>query len=415
MASCFVVQGFGEKTDYQQSKVFNLDASYEVIKEAVTEAGLRCYRGDELPVVGLIEQHMYEELLRAELVIADITTLNFNAAYELGVRLALRPHRTIVVAEDGINFPFDVNHVRIHTYRHMGDDLRYRDARKFKKQLVELIGAVMGNVRPDSPVYRFLDELPREGFIERAVPLEAFSVRGDSPDAGRPRGDPRSLREMIDAARAHMDAGRFGAAIAHWQRAREVSRKDDYITQQLALAVYKSELPTARDALSSARALLGELEPRQSYDPETLGLWAAVHKRLFEQSDRIADLEEALFAVERGFFLKNDHYNGINLAFLLDVKASRSEPPVRAELHAVAAHVRRRLIPVCERLLAREGEDALEGDARYWVLATMYEAHVGLALDERVRWEAQTQAASTKDWMWTTTAQQVETLEALLA
>ena len=106
--SCFVIQGFGIKNDFQQGKTFDLDASYEVIKEAVNEAGLDCFRADELWSKGIIDQKMYDALLDADVVIADLSTLNANAFFELGVRFALRPYSTIVVAESGINFPFDV-------------------------------------------------------------------------------------------------------------------------------------------------------------------------------------------------------------------------------------------------------------------------------------------------------------------
>lgn len=34
---CFVIQGFGKKQDYEQGKQFNLDASYDVIKEAIRD------------------------------------------------------------------------------------------------------------------------------------------------------------------------------------------------------------------------------------------------------------------------------------------------------------------------------------------------------------------------------------------
>ena len=45
---CFVIQGFGKKQDYEQGKQFDLDASYSVIKEAISNAGMECYRADEL-------------------------------------------------------------------------------------------------------------------------------------------------------------------------------------------------------------------------------------------------------------------------------------------------------------------------------------------------------------------------------
>jgi hypothetical protein len=56
---CFVIQGFGKKQDYEQGKQFDLDASYDIIKEAISEAGLECFRADELRTSGTVEQVMY--------------------------------------------------------------------------------------------------------------------------------------------------------------------------------------------------------------------------------------------------------------------------------------------------------------------------------------------------------------------
>ena len=96
---CFVVMGFGEKTDYQTSRVLDLDKTYKhIIKKAVQEAGLECVRADEIPHAGTIEMPMFEQLLQADLVIADLSTSNLNAAYELGVRHALKPRTTIIIA-----------------------------------------------------------------------------------------------------------------------------------------------------------------------------------------------------------------------------------------------------------------------------------------------------------------------------
>ena len=53
---------------------------------------------------------MYNQLITADVVIADLSTNNPNAFYELGVRHALRPKTTIVIAENELKPPFDVNH-----------------------------------------------------------------------------------------------------------------------------------------------------------------------------------------------------------------------------------------------------------------------------------------------------------------
>ena len=105
--------GFGKKTDFESGRTLDLDQSYRnMIKPAVEAAGLKCVRADEIVHSGLIDQPMYEQLLSADVVVTDLSTSNKNAFYELGVRHALRPYTTVVIAEDGIKaFPFDVNHV----------------------------------------------------------------------------------------------------------------------------------------------------------------------------------------------------------------------------------------------------------------------------------------------------------------
>lgn len=57
---CFVVMGFGKKTDYESGRTLDLNATYEaIIKPAVLEAGLRCVRADEVVHSGVIDLPMY--------------------------------------------------------------------------------------------------------------------------------------------------------------------------------------------------------------------------------------------------------------------------------------------------------------------------------------------------------------------
>src|SRR5262249_21110968 len=121
MPACFVVMGFGEKTDLATGRKLNLDATYtNVIKPAVTEAGYSCTRADEIRHSGMIDVPMYDMLFDAELVIADLSTANLNAMFELGVRHAFKPRSTIILAEKQFSSPFDVNHIVIHKYEHLG-------------------------------------------------------------------------------------------------------------------------------------------------------------------------------------------------------------------------------------------------------------------------------------------------------
>jgi len=113
---CFVVMGFDEKVDFATGRTLDLNKSYRlIIKKAVEDAGLECIRADEVMHAGTIDKPMYELLLEADVVVADLSTSNLNAAYELGVRHALRPHTTIVIAEKQFKFPFDIGHQLVRT------------------------------------------------------------------------------------------------------------------------------------------------------------------------------------------------------------------------------------------------------------------------------------------------------------
>src|ERR1044071_4771512 len=121
--TCFVVMGFGEKVDFETGRKLNLDASYQnLIKPAIEDAGLERIRADDIVHSGVIDVPMYRQLLLADVVVADVSTANCNAFYELGVRHALRPYTTIIVSEDKFKFPFDINQIAIRKYKHLGED-----------------------------------------------------------------------------------------------------------------------------------------------------------------------------------------------------------------------------------------------------------------------------------------------------
>src|SRR5207253_2382944 len=84
--------------------------------------------------------------------------------------------------------------------------------------------------------------------------------------------------------------------------------EDPYIVQRLALLTYKGKQPTPQEALEEARALLETLNPATSNDTETLGLWGAVHKRLWDETGDGARAEQKLqeaFAVASAPWMKD--------------------------------------------------------------------------------------------------------------
>jgi len=165
-----------------------------------------------------------------------------------------------------------------------------------------------------------------------------------------------------------------------------------------------------------------------------------VHKRLWDKTADPAALDEAVRSSERGFYLRNDYYNGINFAFLLNVRAGhaagtprRASGPSAAASERAAAiadfvkaqRVREEVISICDQWLASNlpPSDKASDEAKteylknkYWVVATKGEALLGSAKSadaETTYQEAYSFAPAS--WMIESTKEQRAKLEPLLA
>ncbi|HJQ31888.1 MAG TPA: tetratricopeptide repeat-containing protein [Pyrinomonadaceae bacterium] len=490
--TCFVVMGFGTKVDFETGRKLDLDKTYKnIIKPAVEAAGLECIRADDVIHSGPVEVPMYEELLNADVVVADLSTSNRNAYYELGVRHALKPYTTVIICEDGDKNPaFDVRNIRRLPYHHMGEGIDFDEVQRVRKKLKDTITDLLErDPRPqDSPVYTFVKNL-KPPQLARAIKKVAEAAakarprggsngaRGGGARGGGAKGgggagpQPPPTRqsgvmmysEMIGAADEAQRKGDFTLAKRHLKALRSkmsqkaggrkggrktVGGEDPYIIQRLALVTYKEAEEkdkkarkeklklTAKEerelkgsmltALSEARALLETASPETSNDTETLGLWGAVHKRLWELTGNRRYLDEAVRGYERGFYLKNDYYNGINLAYLLNVRAANSKNRTEAVADFVQAErVRREVISICERWLkdnpAPGGKKVSEKAAedyraqKYWVVATQAEACLGAGQTAKAdRIYRQAYASAPAQWMISTTESQRNKLKQLL-
>jgi tetratricopeptide (TPR) repeat protein len=134
-------------------------------------------------------------------------------------------------------------------------------------------------------------------------------------------GDQLSGKDMQDKAIEKINEGEFSSAIEPLTEVSKLRPNDSFVLQQLALSTYKSKQPSILESLKNAREILKKLKPESTNNPETLGLWGAVHKRMWDEYRNLQFLDESISAYERGFYLKQDNYNGINLSFLLNVRA----------------------------------------------------------------------------------------------
>ena len=359
--TCFIVMGFGKKTDYETGRTLDLNETYsEIIKPAVENAGFRCIRADEISHSGLIDVPMYKMLLNAELVIADISTGNINAVYELGIRHALKRNRTIIMKELGSKFSFDLDHTATFQYKHLGEEIGAKEARRAQAELSTLIKSIFEIDEADSPLYSFLPNLTLPILTEEEI-QDIIEESNENENL---------LINYIDEGEAHIKLNEFKQAASKFAYAHELRSNEPYILQRLVLATYKSKEPSELESLMQARTLLAKLFPEESNDPETTGLAGAIQKRLWLITQDSVQLDKAIEYYSRGFTIKKDYYNGENLASCLSLKSEiQSESSQTAFYETAAKNVRLKLYDLINELISNP--DFEDRNDKKWIFATL--------------------------------------------
>lgn len=408
--------GFGIKTDFATGRKLDLNKSYKLlIKPVVESKGLTCIRADEILHSGSIDYQMYKELLSADIVIADLSTANVNAFYELGIRHALRRRTTIVISEDKLAYPFDLNHIKITSYTHLGEAIDYEEVERFRKVLGDTIDNVISADDPDSPVYAYLHELSPP-FIkkEHEKPIRKWNVfyrakplRVNQPEPVIDQNNP-TLSLLVEQGEEALQKREFNDAKALFTSAvqyyHDESNQDPYLIQRLAFATYKAKLPDAVTSLVEAIKILAKLDIDHTNDTETVSLAGRIEKKLHEKGQGDAHLANAIQFYERGYFLLQNRYHGINLAFLLNKRMDSSLYPTREDKIADmiwANRVRRNVLRMCENdlneIMNRKNRMAAkispgieinlsdynvadDDEQMFWILVNKAESHY--ALDE---------------------------------
>lgn len=370
MKTCFVIIPYDTKTDFSSGQQYNMENSYEnLIKPVFEKLGIECFRAKDKQHSGVIDAHMYRWIFDADIVVADLTTWNPNVMYELGIRHAVKPFTTILISDEKARsnrVPFDLNHVSINFYKHLGEDIGASEARRFCNVLESLVKEILGKQNDvDSPLYTFLQDLK--------PPLRSQVLAKQVVAENKPMPD---IAERIKAAEKARRNNDLAAAKELFEECLRLSPKDTFIIQRTALVTYKLN-PRSKTELEQAEKLLKQLDPEFTTDPETLGLLGAIYKRRFDLSREQADLDQAVKYYARGFYVKQDYYNGINYAFMLTLKAEQSSDRVESLGHfANSNFVRRQVIEICQRLIHQP--DFNDRPDQNWVYLTLAEAHIGL-------------------------------------
>ena len=377
---CFVLMPFGVKPD-ASNRAIDFDLVYKnIFKPAIEHAGLLPIRADEERAHGFIHKLMYERLLLSEYAIADLTILNANVYYELGVRHAARPATTIMTMVDQTGLPFDVTGLRAFTYS-LDADGKPSDASGTSKLLGVRLKSCIARDLVDSPLYQLVDALQpppidRERtnvFRERA----AYSVETKTRLANARTESKVEAIAAVETSLGDVSGLEAGVAIdlllsyravgGHERMVDLVARMDRTLAQTILvreqLAFAQNRLGHSRDAEETLKQVIAARGPSS----ETNGLLGRVYKDRWEKAAQAGDtyaarslLKRAIETYLEGFEADwRDAYPGINTVTLMEI----ADDPRRHSLIPVVRYA-------AERRLARKGQ------ADYWDHATRLELAV---------------------------------------
>lgn len=398
--TCFVIMGFGKKTDHSTGENFDLDKTYKnIIQPSVIKAGYQCVRADEIQDSGIIDRSMYALLMQSDLVIADISTYNPNAIYELGIRHAVRPFSTIILKEKKGKIPFDLDHTRIFTYSHLGEDIGKDEAERCVMALTDLINQVSKTQSIDSPLYEYIrnvtpPKLPDDEYQKIVTGLADKE---------------KHIFAITETAKNLMDKSEFENATKYWEKAKAVLPNEPYFIQQLALCRYKSKKPSDNVALTDALAIINELHPTN--DPETLGITGAIYKNLFVLNNDIEYLNRAIENYGKGYKISSNYYTGENYALCLNMKTKiETDSDEIIYLKLEAQKTRKSIIKILEQTLEQSD---FQKDPDKWIFATLAHCYFSIKDPKATEFENNFLGLAT-DWQKQTYYSSKEKLEQLL-
>jgi tetratricopeptide (TPR) repeat protein len=167
---CFVIMPFGKKELVGAARSVNFDLIYNdifapAIGDAILPEGghLEPHRTDKDFFSGDIGQEMFDYLEYSRVVLTDITGLNPNVFYELGVRHRARQSGTLIFRQVDAKIPFDIAQIKAFPYEYEPEE----QARESKRVVTRVLKESLQENRIDSPVQRaLLVQRQERSFIE---------------------------------------------------------------------------------------------------------------------------------------------------------------------------------------------------------------------------------------------------------
>lgn len=360
MLNVFIVRPFGTKSGIDFDRV-----EKELIRPAMERSGLSGGTTGEFLQQGNIRADMFEQLLIADLVIADISIHNANVFYELGIRHALREKRTFLIKSKVANepdVPFDLK-----TDRYLAYDAD--DPRGALDLLAAALKLSLDSQESDSPVYQLLPDLqPADPNTVVAVPAD-FREEVERAEASGRSGDLQLLAAELDGfdwraaglrivGHAQFALKDWAGAKVTWQAVRDYDDMD--VEANTLLATIFQRLG---DLVSSDQAVERALQNKKSTAAERAEIRALMGRNAknqwerswaeiagVEQAQKVALMspfvEQAVDLYRQGFLEDRNHfYSGLNALAMVTMltELAQAQPATWADNFDTAEEANQRL------------------------------------------------------------------------
>ncbi len=347
----FVAMPFGKKPD-STGQPIDFDRIYaELIRPALEDAGLEVLRADEEREAGDIRADLFQELLLADLVVADLTLDNPNVWYELGVRHALRARGVILVQGPRPTQPFDIYTDRKLCYSLVDGAPDPATLAIYRKALGDMARSTLTawHGSKTSPVYNLLPYLEEpdwrrlrvgnareywENYEEWATRIEV-ARKGDRPEdilvlADEAPATALRVDAHLKAGEALRRMGHFRFALEQFELALEFAPDNYEAARQHAICLQRTG--RVDEARATFKRLVG-VDPEHVGAWERLGCldkeeWAAAWRLPGSTPEQMrsdatyeeAQLREAIRSYSTAFRICPGHYlSGINAVMLMQV------------------------------------------------------------------------------------------------
>lgn len=259
--TCFIVMPFGKKE--ADGQTIDFDAIYNSVfmpaVNAVTlpEGGkLVARRTDQDFFTGDITVEMFRYLEYSRFVLADITSLNPNVFYELGVRHRARQSGTAIFRQIEVKLPFDIAHIKAFAYEYQPEE----KALESRQLITKILAQSLVEDRTDNVIRLAIAQQ------EQRPRPEVESLRQAAENALRREDYAKAISLLRQATLADLDdvltPTKLGILLkehgGHWGEAaelfrRSVQRSPGYADAWRELGVAQGKLKLASEAEASLR------------------------------------------------------------------------------------------------------------------------------------------------------------------